>query len=260
MMATHHEPYLFKKKHSQKLMNQSTHDDVIKWKHFPRYWTFVRGIHRSPVNSSHKGQWRGALMFSLIWARINGWVNKGEAGELRRYCPHYDVNVMQWRRIFNLGNLGNYIRARFFSVRAVVVWSGFDWVWRPGDNYCHKTGYPQIKSTGTRSSSELQWLDKDVVFVYFCIQRNCVLSVFWNDTKSIRNVVTDTWCNGYFVWMTPENMLLSSSRVITNYGRITSWDGVWFRIHDLWFLETLFVPVTCMIFQPNQANERTHAV
>ena len=23
------------------------HDDVIKWNHFPRYWPFVRGIHRS---------------------------------------------------------------------------------------------------------------------------------------------------------------------------------------------------------------------
>ena len=42
------------------------HDDVIEWKHFPRYWPFVRGIHRSPVNSPHKGQWRGALMLSLI--------------------------------------------------------------------------------------------------------------------------------------------------------------------------------------------------
>ena len=40
------------------------HDDVIKWKHFPRYWPFVRGIRRSSVNSPHKGQWRGALMFS----------------------------------------------------------------------------------------------------------------------------------------------------------------------------------------------------
>ena len=39
------------------------HDDVIKWKHFPRYWPFVRGIRRSPVNFPHKGQWRGALMF-----------------------------------------------------------------------------------------------------------------------------------------------------------------------------------------------------
>ena len=46
----------------------SLNDDVIKWKHFPRYWPFVRGIHRWPVNSPHKGQWRGAVMFSLICA------------------------------------------------------------------------------------------------------------------------------------------------------------------------------------------------
>ena len=44
------------------------YDDVIKWKHFPRYWPFVWGIHRSPVNCPHKGQWRGALMLSLICA------------------------------------------------------------------------------------------------------------------------------------------------------------------------------------------------
>ena len=70
------------------------HDDVIKWKHFPRYWPFVRGIHRSPVNSPHKGQWRGALMFTLICARINDWVNNRKAGDLRRYRTHYDVIVM----------------------------------------------------------------------------------------------------------------------------------------------------------------------
>ena len=72
----------------------SQHDDVIKWKHFPRNWPFVRGIHRSPVNSPHKGQWRGALMFTLICARIYGWVNTREAGDLRRYRLHYDVIVM----------------------------------------------------------------------------------------------------------------------------------------------------------------------
>ena len=71
------------------------HDDVIKWKHFPRYWPFVRGIHRSPVNSPHNGQWRGALMFSLICVWINGWVNNREAGDLRRYRAHYYVNVMR---------------------------------------------------------------------------------------------------------------------------------------------------------------------
>ena len=71
------------------------HDDVIKWKHFPRYWPFVRGIHRPPVNSPHKGQWRGALMFSLICVWINVWVNNREAGDLRRYRDHYDVILIQ---------------------------------------------------------------------------------------------------------------------------------------------------------------------
>ena len=47
-----------------------------------------------PVNSPHKGQWRGALMFSLIYAWINRWVNKGEAGDLRRFRAHYDGIVM----------------------------------------------------------------------------------------------------------------------------------------------------------------------
>ena len=69
-------------------------DDVIKWKHFPRYWPFLRGIPRSPVNSPHKGQWRGTLMFSLICAWIIGWVNIREAGDSGRYRAHYDVIVM----------------------------------------------------------------------------------------------------------------------------------------------------------------------
>ena len=42
-----------------------------------------------------KGQWRGALMFSLICVWINGWVNNREAGDLRRYRAHYDVIVMR---------------------------------------------------------------------------------------------------------------------------------------------------------------------
>ena len=70
------------------------YDDVIKWKHFPHYWPFVRGIHRPPVNSPHRGQWCEALMFSLICAWINAWVNNREAGYLRRYRAQYYVNVM----------------------------------------------------------------------------------------------------------------------------------------------------------------------
>ena len=70
------------------------HYDVLKCKHFLRYWPFVRGIHRSPVNSPHKGQWRGALMFSLICAKTYGWINNRDAGDLRRHRAHHDVTVM----------------------------------------------------------------------------------------------------------------------------------------------------------------------
>ena len=51
----------------------------------------------SPVTGKfhvHKCQWRGAFMFSLIYAWINGWVNYREAGDLRRHRAHYDVFVM----------------------------------------------------------------------------------------------------------------------------------------------------------------------
>ena len=64
-----------------------SHDDVIKWKHCPRYWPFLRGIHRSPVKSPHKGQWHWALIFSVICV----WIN---IHDLRRNHAHYDVIVM----------------------------------------------------------------------------------------------------------------------------------------------------------------------
>ena len=71
-----------------------SHDDIIKWKHSPPYRPFVWGIHRSAVNSPHKGQWSGALIFSLICSWINGRVNNGDAGDLRHHRPHYDVTVL----------------------------------------------------------------------------------------------------------------------------------------------------------------------
>ena len=81
--------------HTLQYHPHSFHDDVIKWKHFPRYCPFVQGIHRSQVNSPHKDPWCGALMFSLISAWINCWINNHEAGDLRRHHTHYDVIVMQ---------------------------------------------------------------------------------------------------------------------------------------------------------------------
>ena len=70
------------------------HDDVIKCKHFPRRWPFVRGIHRSPVNSPHKGQWRGALMFSLIRLNkrlIKQWRRRWFETPMRSLWRHYNV-------------------------------------------------------------------------------------------------------------------------------------------------------------------------
>ena len=72
-----------------------SHDDVVLWQHFPRYWPFVRRIHRSPVNSPHKGQWRGALTFSLMCGWTNGWVNTRDAGDMRHYRAFYDVTLGQ---------------------------------------------------------------------------------------------------------------------------------------------------------------------
>ena len=66
------------------------HDDVIKWKHFPRYWPFVWGIHRSPVKRSFD------VFFHL---RLNKQLNKQSwswwfetlSCSLRRHCNVYYV-------------------------------------------------------------------------------------------------------------------------------------------------------------------------
>ena len=108
---------------------KSQHGDVIKWKHFPRYWPFVRGIHRSPVNSPHKGQWRGALMFSLICAWISAWVNNREAGDLRRHQAQYDVIVMPvgalWKwilKIICLGHIGHIESKKHLLLYMALQW------------------------------------------------------------------------------------------------------------------------------------------
>ena len=68
------------------------------WRHqmetFSALLALCAGNSPVPVNSPHKGQWRGALMFSLIYAWINDWANNREAGDLRRHRGHYDVIVM----------------------------------------------------------------------------------------------------------------------------------------------------------------------
>ena len=93
------------------------HDDVIKWKHFPRHWPFVRGIHGS--------------LGLLICARINGWVNNREAGDLRRRCTHYDVIVMckesnghEWRTYPFVCSANSHQYCNGFILCLVVIFIG----------------------------------------------------------------------------------------------------------------------------------------
>ena len=111
--------------------NVFVHDDVIKWKYFPRNWPFVREIHRSPVNFPHKGQWRGALMFSLIYAWINDWVNNREAGDLRRQHGHYDVIVMvhiDSRKLYKkkANRVTSHHEIDFIGYRVSFMWEDFN--------------------------------------------------------------------------------------------------------------------------------------
>ena len=58
---------------------------------------------RSPVDSPHKGQWRGALMFSLICTSTNGWANNRDAGDLERHHAQYNVTVINCYQLrFNI--------------------------------------------------------------------------------------------------------------------------------------------------------------
>ena len=106
----------------------TSYDDVIKWKHFPRYWPFGREIHRSAMNSAHKGQWRGALIFSSICAWINGWVNNREAVDLRRHRVHYDVTVVlcSWETGSCALNMKNWF---IWSLLHESIWSMAALIW-----------------------------------------------------------------------------------------------------------------------------------
>ena len=99
------------------------HIMMTSWKHLPRYWPFVRGIHRSPVNSPHKGQWREALMFSLICVWTNSWVNKEDAGDLRRHRAHYDVIVVMvaiLQTLFSIAFYGETIVYIFVQIIYII--------------------------------------------------------------------------------------------------------------------------------------------
>ena len=97
------------------------HDDVIKWKHFPCYWPFVRGIHRSPVNSPPKCHPAVTRSFDVFFdlhpnKRLSkqwwGWWSETLSCLLWRHCNAYEffqkikecmsLSTEFWRRSIGL--------------------------------------------------------------------------------------------------------------------------------------------------------------
>ena len=103
-----------------------SYDDVIKWKHFPRYWPFVWWIHRSPVNSPHSGQWRGALMFSLICA-LNKRLSKQSWGW---WFETRSLSLWRHRNVSSLCNLTltNWGRDKMAAVSQTTFSKTFSWM------------------------------------------------------------------------------------------------------------------------------------
>ena len=134
-------------------------NEISWWRHqmetFSALLALCAGNSPVPVNSAHKGQWRGALMFSLICARINDWVNSREAGDLRRHRGHYDVNVMQW------ANNGARVAADPTSIAAPlsvaaelkVCVSYFDLSYHP--SHCNRIKYQSPHKTYGHSLRDL---------------------------------------------------------------------------------------------------------
>ena len=75
-----------KSKQSHVMLIWKWHDDIIKWKHFPHYWPFMREIHWSPVISPHKSQWCGALMGFFIRIWTIDYINNWNTSNLKRHC------------------------------------------------------------------------------------------------------------------------------------------------------------------------------
>ena len=85
---------------------------------FPALQAFCAGISVVAGESPHKGQWHGALMFSLTWN--NNWANNGDAGDLRRHRANYDVSVI-FPRSLEATCLGVVVIASFYLILISTV-------------------------------------------------------------------------------------------------------------------------------------------
>ena len=79
------------------------HDNFMRWRWFPRYWPFVRGIHQCLVDIPPKTSVTWALMFPLVLSLTDGWKNSQVVGDLIRHESHCDGILMDsWNTVYVL--------------------------------------------------------------------------------------------------------------------------------------------------------------
>ena len=138
------------------------HYEVIKSKQFPRYWPFVQGIHRSPVNSPHRSQWRGALMFSLICALNKRLIKQSWCWWFktpsRSLCRHCNGLVVQFCDLFSVD-----FADCVFAVAIGVKYCAELWKWYRDTHICSRNsssmssgGFVQISLFNTVKLSHLR--------------------------------------------------------------------------------------------------------
>ena len=167
MKASHQWPIKFHQKDSKAesvAMSWRLHA-LPWWRHqmesFSALLALCTGNSLVPVNSPHKGQWRGPLMFSLICAWINDWVNNPKAGDLRRYRGHYDVNVMtSWC----CGALGKTAMPLYSAIHEILFQSirlhlSFGWFQRWDSSITHARVKYMVESVGWRpfARNVIEW-------------------------------------------------------------------------------------------------------
>ena len=151
------------------------------WRHqmetFSALLALCAGNSTVPVNSPYKGQWRGALMFSLIYAWINDWVNSREAGDLRHQRDHYDVIVMDECHCWNL---------RMISKHWFIIWAKVD-----PDLCRHMTSPDHTELPGNNRSTQTEVIHSHTnqIWVYSCNLKQ----YFYYKPVCIENISQLSW-------------------------------------------------------------------
>ena len=239
------------------------HDDVIKWKHFPRNWPFVRGIHWSPVNSSHKGQWRRALMFSLICVWINDWVNNRETGDLRRYRAHYDVIVMPMSNVHMQKSMDSfYIFLRLKRIKILLYDHPFNASLYQSPWFFAELIYMETlanisEACGQTGRRRTMWIGKEIKEVQIELFRPCPIYTKQQE-KGSTSTISGRWLNYRMpsqcqeMWRPSSSIPSSALTSCTTSWRHCRWRGKLFT-HDHWRHITAMasqIATDSTVFQP----------